>query len=123
MKNIDVASSANVVEGEIFATKVEGLSVLLTRVKGKAYAVENKCAHLGLSMEWGKLTGSTLQCPWHGSKFDVCTGKNIDWVSGVVGVPMPGWTHKIIALGKEPAPIRSFATSEKSGRVLISVDA
>jgi nitrite reductase/ring-hydroxylating ferredoxin subunit len=123
MSKVDVASVDDVVEGAVFAVKAGGVSLLLTRVKGRAYAIENKCAHLGLSMERGKLDGSTLQCPWHGSKFDMCTGKNLDWVSGVVGVPMPGWTHKIIALGKAPAPVRSFAATEKAGRVWLEMNA
>jgi hypothetical protein len=34
---------------------------------------------------------------------------------------MPRWAQGLMALGKEPAPIRTFETSEESGRVFVSV--
>lgn len=123
MKRIEVAGSSEVQEGKLFLAKVEDLQVLLTRVGGTAYAVENKCAHLGFSMARGSVEGATLRCPWHGSRFDVCTGRNVDWVNAVAGVPMPGWMHKLIALGKEPAPIRTFEVSEEAGQLFIHVPA
>jgi len=121
MKRVDVADSSRVTEGAILAVRAEGLAVLLTRVGGQAYAVENKCSHLGWSMARGSIEGSALQCPWHGSKFDVCTGENLDWVNGFAGVPMPGWTHRLIALGKQPAGIRTFETAEESGRIFVTL--
>ncbi len=121
MTRIEVAGSADVAENKVFVARANGLSILLTRVGGRAYAVENKCSHLGLSMSRASVSGATLQCPWHGSKFDVCSGKNLDWVNGFVGLPMPGWTHKLIALGKAPAPIRSFPTVEEAGQVYIEL--
>ncbi len=119
MARIEVARSEDVREGAIYATQVDKRSIIVTRVEGRAYAVENKCAHLGWSMAKGTVSGSTLQCPWHGSKFDVCTGKNLDWVGSFAGVPTPQWTHRFIALGKEPAPIHAFETSEESGSVFV----
>jgi nitrite reductase/ring-hydroxylating ferredoxin subunit len=121
MKKVAVASSADIRENHIFTTRIGAVSVLLTRVAGRVYSVENKCAHLGLSMTRGSVAGATLQCPWHGSKFDVCTGKNLDWVNAFVGMPMPRWTHGLIALGKQPAAIRSFEASEDAGRVYVAV--
>ena len=121
MKRIEVANSADVRENKILVARVDGLLLILTRVDGRAYAVENKCAHLGWSMARGSITGSTLRCPWHGSRFDVCSGKNVDWVNAFAGVPMPRWAQGLMALGKEPAPIRTFETSEESGRVFVSV--
>ena len=121
MKRIDAASSADVQEDAIFVATIEGMNLILTRVDGKAYAVENKCAHLGWSMARGTVDGATLECPWHGSKFDVCSGKNLDWVSSFAGVSMPRWTRGLIALGKDPAGLRTFETTEEAGRVFVTV--
>jgi nitrite reductase/ring-hydroxylating ferredoxin subunit len=33
------------------------------------------CTHFGGSLAEGKLEGYELQCPWHGSKFDIRSGK------------------------------------------------
>ena len=30
-----------------------------------------------------------VQCPWHNSRFDVCTGENLDWVTGFAGHQVP----------------------------------
>ncbi len=121
MKRIAVASSSDIRESEIFATRIEGVNVLVTRVDGRVYAVENKCAHLGWSMARGTVTGPTLRCPWHGAKYDVCSGDNVGWVNAIPGVSMPAWTHGLIALGKKPAPLRTFETAEESGQVFVSL--
>ncbi len=121
MTRIDVAASADVRENELLAARADGIAVLLTRVGGRAYAIENKCAHLGWSMARGSIQGATLQCPWHGAKYDVCTGRSLDWVNGVVGMSLPQWTHRLIALGKGPAPVRTFAIFEEGGRVFVEL--
>ena len=118
---IDAASSEDVKENAVLSVRAEGMSLLLVRVEGTAHAVENRCPHLGLSMARGSVDGSRLECPWHRSRFDVCTGENLDWVNGVAGIPMPKWTHSLIAMGKSPAPLRTFATSEEAGRVWVEV--
>lgn len=123
MGRFEVARSEDLREGEILATQVDRRSIIVTRVEGRAYAVENRCAHLGWSMANGKLEGSTLTCPWHGSKFDVCDGKNLDWVSAFAGIPTPKWTHGLIAMGKKPAPIASFETIEDDGKVFVDIEA
>lgn len=123
MTRVEVASTADIRENEIFAVRADGIALLLTRVGGRAYAIENKCAHLGWSMARGSVEGATLQCPWHGAKYDVCTGRSLDWVNGVIGMQLPPWTHRLIALGKSPAAVRTFATFEQDGRVLVELPA
>lgn len=93
--------------GRLTKARHGGTTYLLTKVGEVYYAIEDQCPHLGLSMARGEITDGAIKCPWHGSRYDVCSGKNLDWVSGVVGIPMPKWTHKIIALGKTPAPVKS----------------
>ncbi|MGE0387509.1 MAG: Rieske (2Fe-2S) protein [Gammaproteobacteria bacterium] len=121
MPMVDVAASSDVRAGALHACSAAGLSLLLTRVDGAACAVENRCSHLGLSLARGGLDGTVLKCPWHGSSFDVRTGKNLDWVNSVVGVPVPKWTRTLIALGKSPAPIRVFEVSETGGRISVNL--
>jgi uncharacterized protein YbjT (DUF2867 family) len=49
--------------------------VAVFNVAGAFYATQNECTHLRGPLCEGKLEGSTVTCPWHGSQFDVCTGK------------------------------------------------
>jgi nitrite reductase/ring-hydroxylating ferredoxin subunit len=37
-------------------------------------ATQAKCTHRGGPLNEGKLDGSTVTCPWHGSQFNVCSG-------------------------------------------------
>ncbi len=48
--------------------------VLVCRVAGTLYAVENNCSHRDSPLSDGRLRGSLLTCPLHGAQFDVRTG-------------------------------------------------
>jgi nitrite reductase/ring-hydroxylating ferredoxin subunit len=121
MSKTEVAKSDQVKEGAVHVVSAGGKSIALTRVKGSVQAFENKCPHLGLALSRGKIEGSAITCPWHGSKYDMCSGKNLDWVNSFVGIPMPEWTHGMIAMGKKPAGITTFNAEEKNGAVSIEV--
>ena len=42
---------------------------------GTLCATQEKCTHRQGPLSKGKLEGSTVTCPWHGSQFNVCTGE------------------------------------------------
>jgi len=48
--------------------------VAVYNVDGKLCATDAKCTHRGGLLNTGKLDGSTVTCPLHGSQFNVCTG-------------------------------------------------
>jgi nitrite reductase (NADH) small subunit len=50
--------------------------VALFNVEGRIYAIDGVCAHQGGPLGKGRLTGSTVTCPWHGWQYDVCTGRH-----------------------------------------------
>jgi nitrite reductase/ring-hydroxylating ferredoxin subunit len=120
-KRVLIGMAADVPAGGLKAFDADGRSVVVARV-GEGYcAVVNKCPHMGLPVAGGKLEGDAIVCPWHNSKFELCTGKNLDWVPGVVGVKLPDWSRKIVALGKEPHPIQSFTVTEEDGRLFVDM--
>jgi nitrite reductase/ring-hydroxylating ferredoxin subunit len=121
MKQIEVARAGDVKENQALGVNAAGTPLLLTRVNGQVRAVSSKCPHLGLSLAKGKLEGGSITCPFHGSRFDVCTGDNLDWCNAVVGIPVPGWTSRLIAMGKKPAPLPTFEASERDGKVFVRV--
>ena len=43
-------------------------------VGGDFCATQAKCTHRGGPLNEGKLEGSTVTCPWHGTQYNVCTG-------------------------------------------------
>lgn len=116
-----VASSNEIRAGEMFSTTVNGTKLLLSRVDGQVRAVIDKCTHLGMPMRKGKFDGRIITCPFHGSTFDIVTGANQDWITGVMGMPMPTWTCKLISLGKQPAALTTLKVEERNGEVLIEL--
>ncbi|MBI2410554.1 MAG: FAD-dependent oxidoreductase [Candidatus Kerfeldbacteria bacterium] len=75
-----VASIGDVVEGKPLCVSFNGRKVALFHVGDYYYAIDNTCTHAGGPICEGKMEGTTVQCPWHGAKFNVTTGE-------VVGPP------------------------------------
>lgn len=69
-----VAETGEIATGTMKLVKVGALDVMVANVDGSFYALPNKCTHVGGPLGKGKLVGPVVQCPLHGSKFDVRTG-------------------------------------------------
>jgi 3-phenylpropionate/trans-cinnamate dioxygenase ferredoxin component len=48
--------------------------VVVCRVAGVLYAVDDNCSHRDAKLSDGRLRGSLLTCPLHGAQFDVRDG-------------------------------------------------
>jgi nitrite reductase/ring-hydroxylating ferredoxin subunit len=58
------------------AVEVEGAPVLVSRSEGgEACAIANTCTHRGGPLNEGGRDGGVVTCPWHGSRFDPCSGE------------------------------------------------
>ena len=53
---------------------VRGLPLVLVRVEGRWYALDDTCPHRGGELSQGDLSGHLLHCPLHAWPFDVRTG-------------------------------------------------
>jgi nitrite reductase/ring-hydroxylating ferredoxin subunit/uncharacterized membrane protein len=49
--------------------------ILLYKKGNTLCAISETCSHAGGPLAEGELDGNIVQCPWHGSRFDVCTGQ------------------------------------------------
>jgi 3-phenylpropionate/trans-cinnamate dioxygenase ferredoxin component len=50
------------------------LRISIARVGARLYGFDGLCTHAGCPLSGGLLTGTTLMCQCHGSRFDVTTG-------------------------------------------------
>ncbi len=50
-------------------------AVLVFRIGNDVFAVEDVCSHDGQPLTDGKLAGTSIECPRHGARFDVRTGR------------------------------------------------
>ncbi len=51
-----------------------GKELALYNVGGAFHAIENFCPHRGAPLADGNLCGHTVECDWHGWRFDVRSG-------------------------------------------------
>ena len=58
---------------------VDGTNVLVARVDGELYAVRNACGDGPLPLDYSLLDGSELVCSWHGCRYDIRTGRRLDY--------------------------------------------
>jgi 3-phenylpropionate/trans-cinnamate dioxygenase ferredoxin subunit len=50
-------------------------AVLVLRIGSEVYAVEDVCSHDGQPLTEGPVQGTTIECPRHGARFDVRSGR------------------------------------------------
>jgi nitrite reductase/ring-hydroxylating ferredoxin subunit len=104
---------------------VDGTAVVVWRAGETVCVIRNHCPHLGLSLTKGPggvhAENGQITCPWHNSRFDVCSGENLDWVVGVAGRRMPGWSQKMISMGRKPSPLTTYPVSREGDAVYVDL--
>lgn len=76
---VRAASLDDIPEGRAIVVDVDGDSLALARVDGEVYCIDNICTHDGGPLGEGELDGTALECPRHGARFDVCTGRALSF--------------------------------------------
>jgi nitrite reductase/ring-hydroxylating ferredoxin subunit len=72
---VKVAESNEIKPSGMKAVEVAGEQVCIVNIEGNYYAIGNVCTHMGGPLNEGTLEGFEVECPWHGSKFDVRSGQ------------------------------------------------
>ena len=71
---VKVGSANEIVEGKMSIFDIDGTKVSVAKTGGHLHAFDDTCTHRGCSLARGKLDGTTVTCPCHGSQFDVTSG-------------------------------------------------
>jgi ferredoxin-NADP reductase/nitrite reductase/ring-hydroxylating ferredoxin subunit len=72
---VKVSETMDIPPSHMIEIQVDGEKICLVNVEGKFYAIGSICTHEGGPLADGTLEGYEIECPWHGSKFDVRTGE------------------------------------------------
>lgn len=75
---VPVLAESELIEGEPKRAEAKGIPVLLVRRGSKICAIAETCSHAGGPLSEGEVHGDTVTCPWHGSRFDLNSGKVLD---------------------------------------------
>ncbi len=64
-------------EGCVHATTANGVEVVLVQSEGEIFALEDRCSHQDFPLSDGEVENGTIECVFHGARFDVRTGKAV----------------------------------------------
>jgi nitrite reductase/ring-hydroxylating ferredoxin subunit len=72
-----VARVGDVPPGQMKTVNVNGQPIVLANVDGTLYALSGICSHADGPLGRGKLLGDAVECPFHGGRFEVRSGKAV----------------------------------------------
>ena len=98
---IRLAKTDEITDGRVKVYQAHGKRVAVCNVKGTYYAVADLCTHDGGPLGEGELVDHQIECPRHGARFDIETGK-------VMCLPAV-------------LPIATYKVEERNGELWVSV--
>ena len=93
---LTVARVGEVAPGRTKVVPVNGKEIALCNVGGTFYAIDNICTHDGGSLDQGHLEWNVVECPRHGARFDVRTGRAL-----CLPAVLPVGTYKVVVEGDD----------------------
>ena len=72
---IQIARTSEIPQGTIKMIEANGARIALANIDGTFYAIEDRCSHDDGPLGQGELDGKEVECPRHGARFDMTTGK------------------------------------------------
>jgi uncharacterized membrane protein/nitrite reductase/ring-hydroxylating ferredoxin subunit len=96
---VEVAHSADIGLNQMMLVHLGGKRVVVARSEKGVAAFDDRCTHKGGSLAGGSMICGTVQCPWHGSQFNVHTGEHV--------------------CGPAEKDIDTYRTEEKNGKIYL----
>ena len=112
-KLVEVFKIDELKDGTMKAVNAAGREILLARIGDKYYAAGNRCPHLGGKLSQGKLEGTVVTCPLHGSQFDLSDGQVVRWTN------WSGLISTVNKLLKPPRPLTIHKVKVEDDKILI----
>ncbi len=115
MRYLSAGRVDDLADGAMTELSLGNFRVLLARVGDACYAADAACPHMGGRLAHGRLEGTVVTCPRHGSRFDLSDGHVVRWLKGSGLVP------RFFTLLKPPRPLRTFNVKIERGEVFVAV--
>jgi 3-phenylpropionate/trans-cinnamate dioxygenase ferredoxin subunit len=101
---IAVAKTSEIEDGQVKVVRVGDTPVGVTIIDGEYFAFADVCTHDDGPVAEGELDEYVIECPRHGAKFDIRTGRVLQLPAVV---PIPVYAVKVegdsILVSKKPA--------------------
>jgi 3-phenylpropionate/trans-cinnamate dioxygenase ferredoxin subunit len=111
-KFTEVAKIEELKSGTMKTVIAGGHEILLARVGDKYYATDNRCPHMKGDLSQGKLEGTVVTCPVHGSQLDISNGQVVRWLKG-------GLMSKLGSALKMSRTLTVYNVKVEDGKVLV----
>jgi nitrite reductase/ring-hydroxylating ferredoxin subunit len=72
---VRVAALSDVTDDAAFAAKLGNRAIALYRVDGNIHALDDICTHALALLSQGFVENGAVECPLHGARFDIATGR------------------------------------------------
>jgi 3-phenylpropionate/trans-cinnamate dioxygenase ferredoxin subunit len=72
---VKVCDLSDLEENRTAEIEANGIRILVVRVDGSVFALENICTHDGGSLGGREVVQGEIECPRHGAKFNVKSGE------------------------------------------------
>ena len=99
---VEVAMADELKVNQMKLIHVQGKRIVLGKTEKGYVAFDDRCTHRGGSLAGGALICGTVQCPWHGSHFDVSTGA--------------------VKAGPAKESIKTYTVNEVDGKVILVLE-
>ncbi|HEX75851.1 MAG TPA: Rieske 2Fe-2S domain-containing protein [Dehalococcoidia bacterium] len=112
---VEAGKASELQQGTMKDVSVNGREILLAKVGDKYYATDNLCPHMGGKLSQGKLEGTVVTCPLHGSQFDISNGQVVRWLKG------SGIVSAVGRALKSPRQLTIYNIKVEDDRVMIEI--
>ena len=115
MAKYEVLKKNELSSGQMRALRIENRELLVARANDRYLVSEARCPHLGGKLAEGKLEGTIVTCPLHGSQFDLQDGKVLRWTN---------WSGALSKIGqavKSPRPLKTYAVTLEGDSVMVEL--
>ena len=108
-----ISNINDLTEGTMKKYQIQGTEILIARIEGIYYATQNKCPHFGGDLSKGKLEGTIVTCPRHGSQFNLTDGSVVRWLKGA------GFISSIGKTLKSPQKLTTYNTKIEGQDIMV----
>lgn len=100
--------------GEKKPFKIEGTKILIHHLDDGLYATQGGCTHVWVPLAHGQSDNGCITCPAHRARFDVKTGRVIQWAN---------WPPGIGAIEglRPPKPLATYPVVVEDGTVFVEL--
>ena len=99
---VRVAHVADLPPNSLIAVEVGDVKICIANADGKIYAFQDNCTHRDFPLSAGTIDDGTIECVWHGARFDMASGR----------------ATRLPAI----KPIRTYDVRVENGDILVAIE-